>query len=500
MISKSNTISKLASRLNALSILVVCYGVFIISIILCTSCSKPTENQNSSLKGSVLLINDTNDPANNPLDFSGVSVALYNLAVLDTAIVRINQSHPNIGVHISQETEFDHRYQNPIAQTSTAPDGSFQFSDIPAGSYNIAFVKQGWSLVYKYEVKIEPAKESVIEPIEILLAETINGFVSSAFTFLSDKTYVINGDTSFLGQVSIQTGSQVMIDSGVSVIFYDTFVSNDVGGSSKFWKVCSSYNLYTIGSIEIPSQQYINSLSFRGANLSISNGLFRHFTNGVTVTSLESDISNIDIMHFDSGLLLNDSNCHIDQASIRLGSNRGIHVTSIADSVSISNSVIYKNFDGVILYTGGGFSVSNSYFYANSNALRPENCTGVIKNNNFDLNNVDILQYVSDCTITSNNFYNSIGLTIRPRSYSLINYNNFYKTGQYFVNIRRPDGSHTYAQSNVNAKYNYWKVANIDDYILDASDNVDYPGHECPYYVITTNRLGSPNQSAGIIR
>lgn len=500
MISKCNTITKLACRVKALSIFLVCYGVFITSMIFCTSCSKPTENQNSSLKGSVLLINDTDDPANDPLDFSGVSVALYNLAVLDTAIVRINQSHPDIGVHISQETEFDHRYQNPIAQTSTAPDGSFQFSDIPSGNYNIAFVKQGWSLVYKYEIKIETASESIIEPTEILLAKTINGFVSSPFTFHSDKTYIISGDTSFLGQVSIQTGSQIMIDSGVSVVFYDTFVTNDLGGRSKFWKVCSNHNLYTIGNSAIPSNQYINSLSFRGVNQSISNGLFRHVTNGVSITSSESEISNIDIMYFDSGLLLNNSNSRIDQASIRLGSNRGIHVTSIADSVSISNTVIYKNFDGVLLYSGGGFSVSNSYFYANSNAIRPENCVGVIKNNNFDINNVDILQYVSNCIITNNNFYNSIGLTIRPRSYSLINYNNFYKTGQYFVNIRRPDGSYTYAQSNVNAKYNYWNVANIDDYILDASDNANYPGQECPFYVITTNRLNSPNQSAGIIR
>ena len=49
---------------------------------------------------------------------AGVTVSLYapvelpvesRMPAADTALVRINQEYPNIGVQISQETEFDQR-------------------------------------------------------------------------------------------------------------------------------------------------------------------------------------------------------------------------------------------------------------------------------------------------------------------------------------------------------------------------------------------------------
>ena len=73
------------------------------------SCSTSTKPETGSLSGKVILVNDTGDPALDPVDYSGITVALYNLAYLDTTIVRINNQYPQIGVHINQETEFDHR-------------------------------------------------------------------------------------------------------------------------------------------------------------------------------------------------------------------------------------------------------------------------------------------------------------------------------------------------------------------------------------------------------
>ncbi|PKN73283.1 MAG: hypothetical protein CVU50_03040 [Candidatus Cloacimonetes bacterium HGW-Cloacimonetes-3] len=468
--------------------------------LLISSCNKPTENQNVSISGSVTLINDSNDPTLNPLDFSGVTVALYDQAILDTTIVRINHDYQNIGVQISQETEFDHRYQSPIAVTTTTSDGKYVLNNIPVGIYNMVFFKQRWSIVYKYNVNAQRQNGSNnMGAEEIFPAEEVSGFVNSAFTFQDNRTYFIANDTSFLDQAIFQTGSVIMVNSGVSVTFYDTVTTINGETNQKFWRICSSYNAYSSETTQLSSANYFNSVSYRGDNVSINNGLFRHVSNGIIIAAQNAHVHDIDLKDFDSGVLFDNSQCSIDKVNIRSGNIRGIQALSIDDSLSISNSIIYKNSDGLIIYTGGGFLVSNTFFYDNETAIRPENCTGVIQNNNFELNSVDILQYLSNCQILKNNFYFSKGLSIRPRSFALINYNNFYKTGQYFINIRRLDGSHTYVQANVDAKQNYWNVTNIDDYILDASDNVNYPGQECPYFVITTNRLSNPNTSAGIL-
>jgi hypothetical protein len=61
-------------------------------------------------------------------DHLGIKVSLYKSIDLDTSLVRINQEHPNIGVHISQETEFDHREHKPIYITYCNSDGSWKLS------------------------------------------------------------------------------------------------------------------------------------------------------------------------------------------------------------------------------------------------------------------------------------------------------------------------------------------------------------------------------------
>ena len=70
---------------------------------LCNSCS--TNANKGTISGRVILFNDIPDLfIENPMDFSGVTAALYKTAVLDTTLVRINQQYPQIGVQITQET------------------------------------------------------------------------------------------------------------------------------------------------------------------------------------------------------------------------------------------------------------------------------------------------------------------------------------------------------------------------------------------------------------
>ena len=136
------------------------YIILLLSLFI-ISCTTSPSSPKSSLSGSVQL--------SGAVDFSGVTIAVYNLAYLDTTIVRINTEYPHIGVIISQETEFDHRLQSPVKVTQTDASGNFKLTDIRPGKYNIAFLKEGYSLKYLYNVSLtegdntlpaETAKES----------------------------------------------------------------------------------------------------------------------------------------------------------------------------------------------------------------------------------------------------------------------------------------------------------------------------------------------------
>ena len=70
-----------------------------ICLIAHVTCHKtPTEPNTGALTGKVLLEGESNH--------SGITVALYELAELDTAIVGYNQRFPNVAFPISQATEF----------------------------------------------------------------------------------------------------------------------------------------------------------------------------------------------------------------------------------------------------------------------------------------------------------------------------------------------------------------------------------------------------------
>lgn len=77
------------SKLNItiITIFFIFYFVFFIN-----TCSDPSSNDKITFSGTVTLEDTT--------DFSGVTVSLYEPVELDTALVRINEEYPNIGVQI----------------------------------------------------------------------------------------------------------------------------------------------------------------------------------------------------------------------------------------------------------------------------------------------------------------------------------------------------------------------------------------------------------------
>jgi len=120
--------------------------ISLLLILLFVYCSKQsTSPEMVTLTGTVKLEGQQ--------DHSGISVALYKLAELDTTILRYNREYPNVGFPISQATEFDHRLGEMVAESKTNSDGSFNIENIPKGEYNFVALKQGFGWKYIYNEK-----------------------------------------------------------------------------------------------------------------------------------------------------------------------------------------------------------------------------------------------------------------------------------------------------------------------------------------------------------
>ena len=110
------------------------------------TCHKnPTAPKTGTLTGTVYLEGEQ--------DHSGITVALYKLAELDTTILRYNREYPNVGLPISQATEFDHRLGEVAAEAKTKKDGSFEIDGVEEGTYNFVAQKQGYGWKYVYPVR-----------------------------------------------------------------------------------------------------------------------------------------------------------------------------------------------------------------------------------------------------------------------------------------------------------------------------------------------------------
>jgi hypothetical protein len=158
-------------------------------------------------------------------DHSGVTVALYALAALDTMVQRMNREFPMVGIPISQATEFDHRLAEPVYQTQTMADGSYKLEGVTEGSYNLVAVKPGFGWKYLYEIEVaKGAKTTNAENIVLYPEMEVSGELSQYTVWPSEHHIIVKGD------VSVPEGETLIIDKG-AVIRFDGFYEIEVQGS-----------------------------------------------------------------------------------------------------------------------------------------------------------------------------------------------------------------------------------------------------------------------------
>ncbi len=476
-----------------------------ILLMLCTS-TCVLSPKTGILKGKVSLINDSGDSLLNPVDFAGATIALYEQTVLDSTITRINREYPGIGVIISQATDFDHRYQEPVAQSVSAADGSFELKGIEPGSYNLAVFKEDWGITYRYGIQIGKGQNVEIMDLELYPALSFGSAMVDPVIFRRDHTYLLPQDIVFVGPVTFEQGSKILIAPGQTVKFYGEVTCPQGDDMDQAWRLMSSDGIYSLEQWAINAVGKIGSVQFFGDEVKLNNGIFFQIDNSVLITSSECELSNLMLRRGGSALSVSDCNLQANRilASSDIKNNVywGLKLqASISVDAEVSSSVFKGLEQGVYLNGWGTFSVNNNYFYGNKRGTHLRNMNGSVTHNAYELNEIDVYQYIlydPPTQIEYNNFFLSKSRTIYPLRVAKINNNNFYRTDGVFISIVTTSlVNNSCVIADLDARYNYWAVPNLSDYLRDATNNTGNPDTDCPFYIIYQPKRSSPVPNAG---
>lgn len=473
------------------------FGMLILLLIVCSSCTTKL----GSIKGAVILGNDTGDPSHDPVDFSGVTVGIYEPTSLDTTLTRINGQYPQIGVQINQETVFDHRNANPYKITATGPDGSFAFGSVDPGLYNVVFIKEGWGIRYLLNIIVEEDQSLNLDSLRLFPSLAYSASVTENTTFKSDHTYILSGDVVFIDSVLVEPKAQIFINPGSAVRFYGNFETPESIVMTDAWRITSAKNLYSTSGYGIGADDYFGSVSFYGDSQTVANGVFNYFSY-IGFIGDNCEIRNVSLSNCTSGIVSNGCDLEISNVTIAHGTGDGVNCQSSSDlSLKISDSIIMYMNHAVFYSALGTYAISNSYFWGSGTALRMQYGHGSISHNVFAENDLAISFYsvTTDVDISYNSFLSSGLYAIRPWFEAVVNNNNFYRVNGHYIIIWDSDlQNNSFVTADLDARNNYWAEANLDEFLLDANDNDEHPDEPCPYYIIYQPKSNLPVADAGI--
>lgn len=481
---------RLSHLLPALAILAIFPLLMMFS-----ACNSSTSPKTGTLTGRVELVNDTGNPELDPVDFSGVRIAIYELTTLDTTITRINREYPHIGVMIGQETEFDHRDSMPIYKTITASDGSFSQGSVALGRYNVVISKENWGIRYFHNIQITPGTNDLnnlismanIEPrtttdIKLYPEVVLSSFIQGDFGFDSYKTYVIEDDLTINGDVVFNEGTRIEINAMKSMMINGT-LNAELSSSGSYSIVTSAYN--SQGEATQSGGIVVNG------NVILENCVIEYSLNGIKMNGAQSIVRNC-VIRKSSGGMAFENNERVDIsnsiASVIRDAIPSIYTSSggfyalRCDEVSIDNVVLHSNTAGVKIKDYCDAQVRNSFFVLNNYGVESYASLTTIENNVLEKNgkyDVRVCGGEFDPVIQRNYLLSDkgicIGLDMNFNYYDctpIIHDNNFRdnEVAMHIIGFNRFD---------VDASMNYFYTSDADlikTLIIDRDDFV-YHGH-----------------------
>ncbi|GAB1367037.1 hypothetical protein MASR1M36_19080 [Candidatus Cloacimonadaceae bacterium] len=442
------------------------------------SCSSTTETKTGSLTGRIILAEGAEPQNELPNDFSGIQVALYELAVLDTAVARINRDHPTLGVIADQRTDFDHRFLKVVSRTTTDVNGNFSLAGFPAGTYNLVVFRENYGIMYKYNLSLGATENSLDSEITLHEENHLSGsYTQGNYVFSAQQNTVIDDDTQFLPGTSVivEPGALIRVNPGKRISFYGQvkmrgtetnpfrITSNDRLMSTEQVVSIANYDRVGIaesativdGVIEYGYFNYNTTGLVFSRSFQVSNCIFKSSTGGIMAQGFlqNSSTAEVEKCNFYSLPGAEEFNVTISSyvnvnftGNILANTARGLSLTA-APSVMVSNNSFQNRVYGVYIHSDSALSISHN------------------------------LIHCSDIGIYT---YNSSTLTI---SYNTITASTGIRFGYVMVNATISNNNlicsdktvhaTTWGGDDINAANNYWGTTDttqIDQSIIDKHD------------------------------
>lgn len=471
------------------------FTLLLLLLLVLQSCS--SSSKSGTLSSSVILNNDTGNSALDPVDYAGVTIALYYPAELDEDIRAVNLSHPNLGVIITQQTEFDHRLQTPYKSTVSAGDGTFTLKGIKPGFYNLVLLKQGWGIRYLYNVNITEGdnglagRETALNrnAVELYPVTELAGFVGSAFEFKSRHSYLSTDDTSFSGDVTFSPDSYLWISPSKKMTFYGNVTSP--AESSEYIRVTSADKMYATALTPADISRYYSFIfaeqaQFSQNRLSSIQSSFSNF--GMVVKTPGLTVSNMIFRNSRQGLTIEQiasvtiTNCNL--IAIDDPEQGGITISDCSDTIC-SNLIVKGCRVGIRQFSCENAAVTNCYFKdtLSKSIFNLYDTTSGITNCTFEDSDIAVdnsgesTTVVQYCNINARIGLYNYAQTNWVAAYFIANNNNF-DCSQHAIKTFAV----FYAEHHFNATYNYWGTGSsaeisgaliYDRYDVDPNDQ-DY--------------------------
>ena len=473
---------------NKKLIMLYCFLLFTFCFIVMTSCSSPTESSKGSLVGTVTLEGES--------DHLGITIALYDLAYLDTTIVRINSQYPQIGVHINQHTEFDHRLQSPVKYTETSTNGSFELTKISTGRYNILALKDGWGFKYLYEIEITKGDNEISQQLILFEERHISGNIQENITVEMDHHLIIDDDTVFVPNISsltIEPGAVIRINPGIDLTIYGSIYAQGEEGNM-FWVTSNDGFLQDLR-INTNDRDEIAMYNSMELSLlcSVENDLLEWGKFDYANTCLLNQVNSLHIQNTifkNSGCGFNSTSVDLTFCENLLAKNcdnealGGIYYLNVDDG-EISNSILNNCYNGMKIKHGFAGTVENNYFNYNFNGVELWYFIGLLEHCEFIVNSRDICftgnygnNLLEELEISYNQFSSIIGIwQFSAPSYPFypsisFNYNNYYSDDWFFITL---GGTVMPFNATENYFYQASSFEEIHEKILDFHDDPELP-------------------------
>jgi hypothetical protein len=463
-----------------------------------SACDSSTSPKTGTLSGRVVLVNDTENPELDPVDFSGVKVVLYEQSETDTTLVRLNTIYSDMGTEYGSNTNFDHRYAKRVLETETAANGEFELSSIQPGNYNLVLISERWSYRYIYDCHVAADQELDLGQVDLYPIRFIASSIHEEFVFQTNHTYVFEYDTTIVPNVTIESEATLLVSEGCTLRFYGD-VNCPVSGK---WRVDSIHGFLSTESVIVDPDEYFSGINLYGEGKEIRNLTIQHGANTIWTTASNTVLSDCFIGNSGNGLSCNNTNIVLDNVTFYKISGMATQVVGLEEECIITKCIYLDCYNGISVYTLGDTTVSGCYFVRNHYAIKTASSHGNISHSDFLDNYYHIFMERSSFVVSYNNFFFCRYISVYPGSIgtndqSIVNNNNFFETEYMFISLRAGAPSYTNVIEDLDAKNNYWGVVDIDEFLLDENDNEDYP-NPCRWEVTYTPKSNSIIQEAGI--